>query len=44
MNKKFSTLVAGVLLAASVGTVNAANPVYAKSATSVDAATKILAD
>ena len=45
MNKKFSTLVAGVLLAASVGTVNAATvPVYAKSATSVDAATKILAD
>ena len=44
MNKKFSTLVAGVLLAASVGTVNAANPVYAKSAASVDAATKILAD
>lgn len=44
MNKKFSTLVVGVLLAASVGTVNAANPVYAKSATSVDAATKILAD
>ena len=32
MNKKFSTLVAGVLLATSIGTVNAA-PSYAKYAT-----------
>ena len=45
MNKKLSTLVAGVLLAASVGTVNAADaPVYAKSAKTVSTATKILAD